>query len=52
MRKSLANKSFGHDLLYVRGMKIEARYATLNLDFAIVRRIADTIGQGCELVVM
>lgn len=51
LREGLA-EGFGHDVLYVRGMEIEAPYATRNLDFAIVRRLADTVGQGCELVVM
>jgi hypothetical protein len=42
----------GIDLLYVEKLAIEEPWRSKNLDLAIVRRLSDTIGSGCQLVSM
>jgi len=42
----------GIDLLFVDRVTIEDAWQGKNLDLAIVRRLADTIGSGCQLVAM
>jgi hypothetical protein len=43
---------FGHDLLYVRELVIDPDWRRRNIELAVVRRLCDTLGQGCELAVM
>jgi hypothetical protein len=42
----------GIDLLYIEKLSVEAPWRDKNLDLAIVRRLSDTIGSGCQLVSM
>jgi hypothetical protein len=42
----------GIDLLYVDELVIEEPYRDRNLDLAIVRRLCDTLGSGCQLTAM
>jgi hypothetical protein len=42
----------GIDLLHVEKVSVEERWRDRNLDLAIVRRLSDTIGSGCQLVTM
>lgn len=42
----------GIDLLYVERVDIEPSYRGKNLDLAIVRRLCDTLGSGCQLAVL
>jgi hypothetical protein len=42
----------GIDLLYVESVELDESARNKNLDLAIVRRLAATIGSGCQLVVM
>lgn len=42
----------GIDLLYVAEITVEGGVRDRNLDLAVVRRLADTIGSGCQLTVM
>lgn len=42
----------GRDLLYIHEIEIEPGHAGRNVELALVRRLADTLGQGCELVVL
>jgi GNAT superfamily N-acetyltransferase len=42
----------GIDLLYVESVTVDEAYRGKNLDLAIVRRLCDTLGSGCQLVVM
>lgn len=42
----------GIDLLYVESVEIAASHHHKNLDYAMVRRLCDTLGSGCQLAVM
>jgi hypothetical protein len=42
----------GIDLLYVESIEMDAAHAHRNLDLALVRRVCDTLGSGCQLAVM
>lgn len=42
----------GLDLLYVAELDVDARFAGRNLDLALLRRVSQTLGSGCQLVVM
>lgn len=42
----------GIDLLYVESIDIETSHQHKNLDLAMVRRLCDTLGSGCQLAVM
>jgi hypothetical protein len=42
----------GIDLLFVDRVTIDGGWRDKNLDLAIVRRLADTLGSGCQLVAM
>jgi ribosomal protein S18 acetylase RimI-like enzyme len=43
---------FGDDLLYVSELEIEPAWQGRNIELAVVRRLCDTLGQGCELAVV
>lgn len=45
-------QGFGHDLLYVSEVSLTPDYQGRNLELAVVRRLCDTLGSGCELVVV
>jgi len=42
----------GIDLLYVESVEMDDSQRGKNLDLAMVRRLSDTLGSGCQLVVM
>jgi hypothetical protein len=42
----------GIDLLYVESISVDESWRHKNLDLAIVRRLCDTLGSGCQLAVM
>jgi hypothetical protein len=42
----------GIDLLYVESITVAEGYRGKNLDLAIVRRLCDTLGSGCQLAAM
>lgn len=42
----------GIDLLYVESVDVDDSARERNLDLALVRRLADTLGSGCQLVAM
>lgn len=42
----------GIDLLYVESIELDESARNRNLDIAMVNRLAETIGSGCQLVVM
>jgi len=42
----------GIDLLFVESIEIDAAHQHKNLDLAMVRRLCDTLGSGCQLAVM
>lgn len=42
----------GIDLLYIDHVAIDAEHEGKNLDLALVRRLCDTIGSGCQLAVV
>jgi hypothetical protein len=42
----------GIDLIYVESIEIDASHQHKNLDLAMVRRLCDTLGSGCQLAVM
>ncbi len=42
----------GIDLLYVESVCVDESWRGKNLDLAIVRRLCDTLGSGCQLAVM
>jgi hypothetical protein len=42
----------GIDLLYVESIELDESARNRNLDVAMVNRLAETIGSGCQLVVM
>jgi hypothetical protein len=42
----------GIDLIYVEAIEISASHQHKNLDLAMVRRLCDTLGSGCQLAVM
>ena len=42
----------GIDLLYVERVDVDDASRAKNIDLAIVRRLSDTIGSGCQLVAM
>jgi hypothetical protein len=42
----------GIDLLYVDHINIEPGHERKNLDLALVRRLCDTLGSGCQLTVV
>jgi hypothetical protein len=42
----------GIDLLFLESVSVEEAWRARNLDLAIVRRLADTIGSGCQIVAM
>lgn len=42
----------GSDLLYVSQVTVEPGWQGRNIELALVRRLCDTMGQGCELAVM
>jgi hypothetical protein len=42
----------GIDLLYVESITLDEQYQGKNLDLALVRRLCDTLGSGCQLAVI
>ncbi len=42
----------GIDLLYVDHVTVDEERRSKNVDLAMIRRLSDTIGSGCQLVVM
>jgi GNAT superfamily N-acetyltransferase len=42
----------GCDLLYFAGLDVAPRHRGKNIEYAVVRRVADTLGTGCGLVVL
>ena len=42
----------GIDLLFIEHITIDAEHQGKNLDLALVRRLCDTIGSGCQLAVV
>lgn len=42
----------GIDLLYVEVVEVATSHRQRNLDLAMVRRLCDTLGSGCQLAVM
>ena len=42
----------GIDMLYVESVDLDDSIRDKNLDLALVRRLADTLGSGCQLVVL
>lgn len=42
----------GIDLLYIDHITIDEEHRNKNLDLALVRRLCDTIGSGCQLAVV
>lgn len=42
----------GIDLLYVEHVTVDAEHRGKNLDLALVRRLCDTLGSGCQLAVL
>ena len=42
----------GIDLIYVESIEIDAAHQHKNLDLAMVRKLCDTLGSGCQLAVM
>jgi hypothetical protein len=42
----------GIDLLFVERVVVDEHYRGRNLDLAVVRRLCDTLGSGCQLAVM
>lgn len=42
----------GIDLLFVESIELDESMRNKNVDLALVRRLADTIGSGCQLVVL
>jgi hypothetical protein len=42
----------GIDLLYIESITIDDAHKGKNLDLALVRRLSDTLGSGCQLVVV
>lgn len=42
----------GTDLLYVSELDVHEKWQNRNIELAVVRRICDTLGQGCELAVI
>jgi hypothetical protein len=42
----------GSDLLYVSDVTVEPGWEGRNVEVALVRRLCDTLGQGCELAVI
>ncbi|MBX3191680.1 MAG: hypothetical protein KF819_32105 [Labilithrix sp.] len=42
----------GIDLLYIDSIEMSAAHRAKNLDLAMVRKLCDTLGSGCQLAVM
>ncbi len=42
----------GSDVVYIQEITLEPGWQDRNIDFAVVRRLADTLGSGAELVVV
>jgi hypothetical protein len=42
----------GNDLLFIEAIELRAPYADRNVELALVRRLCDTVGEGCELAVI
>lgn len=42
----------GSDLLYLSDVRVEPEWRGRNVELALVRRLCDTLGQGCELAVV
>jgi hypothetical protein len=42
----------GIDLLYIESIEMDTAHQHRNLDLAMVRRLCDTLGSGCQLAVM
>ncbi len=42
----------GSDLLYVSEVEVEPRWEESNVELALVRRLCDTLGQGCDMAVL
>lgn len=42
----------GIDLLFIESIEMDAGYENKNLDLAMVRRLCDTLGSGCQMAVM
>lgn len=42
----------GSDLLYLGEITVEPEWVGRNVELALVRRLCDTLGQGCELAVI
>ncbi|MDC3960449.1 hypothetical protein [Polyangium jinanense] len=45
-------EGMGRDLLYIDEVHVEPAFEGRNIELAVVRNLADTLGQGCELVVV
>jgi len=45
-------EGMGRDLLYIDEVHVEPAFEGRNIELAVVRSLADTLGQGCELVVV
>lgn len=45
-------EGFGQDLLYVSHIEIDPAYQGRNIEFAVVRRLCDTVGASCALAVI
>lgn len=42
----------GIDLLFIDHVRVDEEYGGKNLDLALVRRLCDTLGSGCQLAVV
>jgi hypothetical protein len=42
----------GSDLLFIEDIEVTAPYEGRNIELALVRRLCDTVGEGCELAVI
>lgn len=42
----------GSDLLYLSEITVDSEWVGRNVELALVRRLCDTLGQGCELAVI
>ncbi|MBI2392814.1 MAG: hypothetical protein HYV09_24730 [Deltaproteobacteria bacterium] len=45
-------EGFGHDLLYVSELELAPVWRGRNIELAVVRRLCDTVGSACALVVV
>ncbi len=42
----------GSDLLFIEDIEIKSPYEGRNIELALIRRLCDTVGEGCELAVI